>query len=423
MSSKNGARTPVTIVGAGPYGLSVAAHLRARGIEPRVFGEPMESWRERMPLGMYLKSTPSASSIAAPGGRCRLQHFRAAEGRPSGEDQHPVPVEEFISYGLWFQERCVPDLERERVERITRAGGGFRVTLASGESYDTDRVVMATGLGPYAHVPDTLRPLVEAGTASHTADHPDLAVFAGRRVAVLGAGQSALESAALLHEAGAEPVLVARTDELLFGDPPATDDPADRPLPVRLVKPASPLGPGWSLLAFAKGAAAYRYLPDPTRDHFLRTVLGPSGAWWLRDRVDGRIPQFTGCEVDTARGNGQGVRLDLRRTAGGGRQTVEAEHLLCATGYRVDVDRLTLLDADLRRSVQRNGTAPRLSAGLESSVPGLYFAGLSAAAGFGPVLRFVCGTGFAARRISAAVAQARTGSRPPARTPILSGLR
>jgi cation diffusion facilitator CzcD-associated flavoprotein CzcO len=401
-------RTPVTVVGAGPYGLAVSAHLRARGLEPRVFGEPMESWRERMPAGMYLKSTPSASSISGPAGRGRLEQFRAEEGRPGGEDRHPVPIAEFIDYGRWFQRRWVPAVERTRVIEVAREpGGAFVVTLDDGESFASGAVVLATGLGPYAHVPPALSPLAAAGVASHTADHHDLGAFAGRRVLVLGAGQSALESAALLHESGAEPVLVARNADLLFGEPPSTDRPADRPLPVRLSKPGSPLGPGWSLLAFAQAPAAFRYLPERTRAHFVRTVLGPSGAWWLRERVDDRFPQLTGYQPVTGYAENGGVRLELRPVDGGSHvpRSVTADHLLCATGYRVDLARLELLSPSLRAVLLRDGPAPRLGPGFESAVPGLYFAGLSAALTFGPVLRFVCGTGFAARRISAAVAR------------------
>ncbi|MDH6137131.1 cation diffusion facilitator CzcD-associated flavoprotein CzcO [Kitasatospora sp. MAA4] len=394
---------PVTVVGAGPYGLAIAAHLRARKVPLRVFGEPMDSWSTRMPAGMFLKSTPRASSIADPGAHCRLQDFRAEEGRPSGEDQHPVPIEEFIRYGRWFQERCVPEVEREKVERISYHRDAFRITLASGEAFGSRRVVLATGLGPYPYLPPVLDPLLADGRASHPADHADLAVFTGRRVAVVGAGQSALESAALLYEAGALPILVARTRKLLFGEPPPTDSPTDRPLPVRMVKPASPLGPGWSLVAFAHAPHVYRYLPEETRARLLRTVLGPSGAWWLRERVDGRFPQLTGRSLHRSVADGEGpVRLELR----GGQarpEVLEADHVLSATGYRVDVDRLRLLDPELRRALTCTGTAPLLSAEFESSVPGLYFAGLSAAATFGPVLRFVCGSGFAARRISGAV--------------------
>ncbi|MEK2489823.1 NAD(P)-binding domain-containing protein [Kitasatospora purpeofusca] len=412
---------PVAVVGAGPYGLAVAAHLTGRGLPPRVLGVPMESWRTRMPAGMFLKSLPRASSISDPAGRYRLADFRAASGLPPVGDRYAVPLDEFVRYGEWFQRARVPQVERAPVVGIERARDGYRLMLDTGEVFAARAVVLAGGFPPYARIPEVLRPLVEAGLASHTADHADLAKFGGRRVAVIGAGQSALESATLLHEAGAEPVLVARTGQLLFGEPPDCDDPADRPWPVRLAKPGSPLGPGWSFTAFSRATGAFRALPDATRARLVRTVLGPAGGWWLRERLEGRFPVLTGHQLLAAErtggdggsdGGDGGVRLGLRGTTGGTTSELEVDHVLAATGYRVDVGRLDYLSPELRDAIERrNGGAPRLSAGFESSVPGLYFTGLSAADTFGPLMRFVCGTGFAARRISRSVAAGPAGSR------------
>ncbi|WP_252396264.1 FAD-dependent oxidoreductase [Streptantibioticus parmotrematis] len=404
MTARAGApTTPVTVIGAGPYGLAAAAHLRGAGIPARVLGEPMDTWRAHMPAGMYLKSTPSASSISAPRAAWGLAAFRAFEGRPPGDDLHPVPGGEFTRYGTWFAEQCVPDVERVEVTGVALDGRGFRLTSADGEEFTSRAVVLATGQTAYAYLPEVLAGPRDAGRASHTADHADLSGFAGQRVAVLGAGQSALESAALLREAGAYPTVVARAPRLLFGTPPADGDPRARPMAERLVKPASPLGPGWSLRSVSGAPGAYRHLPDRARARLLRTVLGPSGAWWLRERVDGVVPVLLGRAVRAADDTPDGVRLRLRGPDGS-TEVLDVDHVLAATGYHVDVDRLTLLDESLRRAVRRIGRAPRLTGDFESSVPGLYFTGLAAAATFGPVLRFVCGTGFAARRIGAGVA-------------------
>ncbi|MFE7582401.1 FAD-dependent oxidoreductase [Streptomyces gardneri] len=403
-------RLPVVVVGAGPFGLATAAWLAAGGTTTRVFGEPMETWRTHMPDGMFLKSVPAASSISAPGDGHRFADFRAERGRPPVGDTYPIPVEEFIAYGHWFQKRLVPDVERTAVREVRRADGGFAVSLDSGEEVAARAVVVATGLVAYAHRPAGLTPLAAAGLASHTCDHQDLAAFAGRRVAVVGAGQSALESAALLHEAGAEPVVIARTRALLFGDPPPTDRPAARSWPDRLLKPGSALGPGWSLFAVSRGPAAYRRLPRPVRAHFLRTVLGPSGAWWLRDRVDSRFPVLCAHRLVGARQEDGAVRLEAEDTAGR-RDVLRTDHVLAATGYRVDVERIPVLEAALRTSVKTwPGGAPVLSAGCESSVPGLYFTGLAAAPTFGPLLRFVHGTTFAAPRVAASVAASAPGA-------------
>ncbi|MFJ1702657.1 FAD-dependent oxidoreductase [Kitasatospora sp. NPDC088346] len=397
------ASVPVTVIGAGPYGLAVAAHLKGHRVPLRILGEPMDSWRSRMPVGMFLKSTPRASSISDPAHRHRLEDFRTATGRAHGGDQHPIPIDEFIAYGEWFERTCVPEVERASVLGVRYEAGLFHLLLDTGESFTSGAVVLATGLQPYATVPSLLDALTAAGLASHPAAHADLGPFAGQRVAVIGAGQSALESAALLHEAGARPTVIARTHELLFGVPPETDLTRDRPLTARLTSPGSTLGPGWGLLAYSRIPAAFRYLPDGRRARSVRTVLGPAGAWWLRDRVDGRFPVLTGHSLEGAEVREGGALLRLR----GATRTLEADHVLAATGYQVDVERIALLDERVRLAVRRTPHgAPRLSATFESSVPGLYFSGLSAADSFGPLLRFVAGTGFAARRISGALADA-----------------
>ncbi|MCX5357965.1 NAD(P)-binding domain-containing protein [Streptomyces sp. NBC_00124] len=399
----SGAEEPVTVVGSGPYGLATAAHLKARKIPFRIFGEPMDGWRSHMPRGMYLKSSPFSSSISAPGPGRGLADFRASEGREFGGERDPVPISEFVRYGLWFQQHAVPELERVTVRHMEKVpGAGFRIALDSGEEFGSRAVVLAVGIVRFANVPSVLAHLVDDGLVSHTADHVDLSPFVGQRVAVVGAGQSALESAALLHEAGAQPTVVARAASVVFGPPPPDDQPAQRSLRVRLMYPNSLLGDGWPLVACSKGPAAYRHLPDRARAHFLRTILGPYGAWWLRDRVDGHFPVRCGFSIGSATHDSGSVRLQLRGPDGGS-QALEADHVIAGTGYRVDLDKLELLSPELRREVVRIDGAPRLSADFESSVPGLFFTGLAAAPTFGPLLRFVSGAGFAAGRISTAL--------------------
>jgi hypothetical protein len=213
-----------------------------------------------------------------------------------------------------------------------------------------------------------------------------------------------------LHETGARPTVIARAASVAFGGPPTTDRLTDRPRRVRIVKPGSPLGPGWSLLAASYGGATYRHLPEGLRMRLLHSVLGPSGAWWLRHRVEELFPVLCSRTVRSAGVEDGTVHLEVVDTDGHG-EVLRVDHLLLATGYRVDVDRLGLLAPELRREVRTFGGAPRLSPGFESSVPGLFFTGLAAAPTFGPVLRFVAGTGLAARRVAGSVA-AGTRARP-----------
>ncbi|MGP4043703.1 NAD(P)-binding domain-containing protein [Streptomyces sp. 2A115] len=398
------------MIGAGPYGLSIAAHLRARRLPFRIFGEPMEGWRSHMPREMYLKSSPFSSSISAPTPGYGLGEFRTQEGSHPGREREPVPLSEFVRYGLWFQQNCVPELERTAVRRVDRPHGDrFRVTLDSGEEFTVPTVVVATGVSPFAYVPRELTGLREDGLVSHTGDHTDLSGFAGGRVVVVGSGQSALETSALLNEAGAQPTVVARTRPS-FGPPPEADWAQDRPLHARLLWPEAVMGTGWPLVVCSRGPTAIRRMPARVRAHLLRTVLGPSGAWWLRERVQGRVPVLSGRSLHSAARENGGVRLNVRNP-GGDVETLYADHVIAGTGYLVDIARVELLGAELRRAVRKSAPdppqlagAPQLSADFQASVPGLYFAGLAAAPTFGPLLRFVCGTGFTARRISASLA-------------------
>jgi FAD-dependent urate hydroxylase len=395
------------IIGAGPYGLSVASHLQARGLPVRIFGEVMASWRNMMPAGMCLKSAPWASSLGAPRPGLALADFESATGIPQLRDDQVVPVEQFIRYGEWFAGHLSPPAEAGVVRQIDQRGGGFLVSLDSGEAIEASSVVVANGLAGFAHVPAQLAALTPggpsaAGLLSHSSQHHQMATLAGRDVAVIGAGQSALEGAALLHEAGASVQLVAR-GPIRFGDPPA-----DPQQPHKLPRARTPLGPSWGLYPFSYAAGAFRHLPEPARLHFVRSVLGPLGAWWLEDRVIGQFPVYAGCRIDEAYSDGGKAALRLIGP-GGHRFEIRADHVIAATGYRPDVEKIGFLSRELRARLRTHNGSPALSASFQSEVRGLYFAGLAAAATFGPLMRFVCGTSFAARRISAAIAhQSRT---------------
>ena len=395
---------PVVVIGAGPYGLSVAAHLRGRGVPVRVFGEVMSSWRMHMPRGMCLKSVPDASSLSAPSPGYGLADFCTSRGVPPLTGNQVIPVELFISYGEWFQQQLVPDVETLQVCRLERMGRGFRLLLSDGEELHTEVVVMASGLNGFAYVPHELaaaagqQGLAPTGLVSHSSQHRDLSGFAGREVAVIGAGQSALENAALLHESGASVRILVR-GQTRWGQPPK---PPHSGLLSMLPEPNSPLGPTWRLYPFSHAPFMFRHLPTETRIKLVRRVLGPLGAWWLRERVDGRLPVLDGHRVTGARPDGGKIMLTVASDRG--TEDLSVDHVIAATGYRVDLGRLEFLAPELRDQVRCVAGWPHLTGSFESSVPGLFFTSLMAAESFGPVMRFVCGAGFPARRITEAVA-------------------
>jgi thioredoxin reductase len=385
----------IAVVGAGPYGLSTAAHLRGAGVSTRIFGRPMSTWRSNMPAGMFLKSEGFASNLSDPSGSYTLRRFCAETERPYGEMAHPVSLETFTAYGRWFQEHAVGEVDEREVVRVEADPFGFVVELADGDLVTARSVVVATGVLPFAYVPPQLREL-PASLVTHASDHASFAALRGQEVAVVGAGQSALESAVLLHEEGGLPRLVVRASGLRWNPHPGDET---RPLAERMRRPDSPLGRGWKFWGYSALTPSYRFLPEEKRVFLARTTLGPAGAWWLRERLAPDVPVWTGNELVAGQAENGGVLLTLATDHR--RYDVHVDHVIAGTGYRVELDRLRLLAPELRARLDRVRGAPRLSRHFESSMPGLYFAGLPAANTFGPAMRFVCGSEVAARRITA----------------------
>jgi cation diffusion facilitator CzcD-associated flavoprotein CzcO len=384
----------VAVVGAGPYGLSIASHLRARGIEHRIFGEPMYTWQNQMPQGMYLKSDGFASNLYDPSGKFTLKRYCIDRGLPFKDSGLPVKREVFADYGIDFQENCVPHLERVNVTDIREARAGFRLELASGESFTARRVILAVGISHFAHLPPALATL-SPDLVSHSSRNANLDVFAGREMLVMGSGASAMDCAALLAGAGASVKLVARASTIHFHDGP-TEGP--RPLLDRLRAPSSGLGPGWRSRLCTDAPLLFHAMPEKFRLLVVRKHLGPAPGYWTRKMVEGKVEFHLGQTVESASARGKGLELTLA-AKDGTRSMLTADHLIAATGYHPDVHRLGFISPELRARLRTAGDAPVLSSCFESSVPGMYFVGLAAANSFGPMLRFAYGAGFAARRL------------------------
>ena len=391
--------TDVAIVGAGPYGLSVAAHLRRSGRSVRHFGLPMHLWRANMPRGMFLKSQGFASNLSDPAAKLTLSAFCRVTGRPYADYGLPVPLDTFVAYGQWFQSAADLDVEEVLVTGVSPAGSDYELTLTGGETLRAHQVVVAVGVEHFAYLPEQLAGL-PAGACTHSSAHTDLAAFAGERVTVVGAGQSALESAALLHEHGAQVQIVMRKERVVWNGAPLLPD---RPLLQRLREPEAGLGSGWGTWFYSTRPGSFRHLPESTRVTRARTALGPAGASWLRGRVEGEFPVLTGHRLDWAVAGPEGVRLGLVSGTGasstGARTEVAADHVIAATGYRPDLSRLTFLDEGLRSRLRTVAGTPVVDRDYQTSAPGLYVVGPGVAPTFGPVMRFVYGADHAARTV------------------------
>lgn len=406
------AEVPVVIIGAGPYGLSIAAHLHALGVPFRIFGEPMQSWREHMPRGMLLKSEGFASSLADSDDSFTLGRYCEEARQPYKDVGDPVPVERFVAYGLEFQRRIVPQLERHEITRLTRQQGGFALTTSTGEELRARRVVVATGITHFGYIPSELQGLPPQ-LVSHSSAHTQLERFRDQTVAVLGAGSSAVDLAALLHEAGAKVHLIARRRAIEFHERPVEP----RPLIERLRAPRSGLGIGWRSRLCTDAPLLFHAMPEDFRLRVVKRHLGPAPGWFMKDRVVGRFPLHLGTTLAGARAENGRVRLTLDDGKSGAPSVLEAAHVIAATGYKPAIKRLPFLDEELRRQIVTTDEAPVLDRRFACSVPGLHWVGLASANSFGPLARFAYGARFTARRLTrilAAAQRAGAEAREPA---------
>jgi hypothetical protein len=384
-----GSDCEVAVIGAGPYGLAVAAHLKACGVAVRMFGHPMAFWRDNMPAGMKLQSPWQASHIAHPRGKFSLDVFAHQHALPSPQPQQPL--EQFVRYGEWFSRQTVPDLERVMVRRVEHIGSGYCLALENGETAHARRVVLALGLAKHELIPPQFNGLPSA-LVSHSGCHTDFAPWRGRRVALIGRGQSACESAALLHEAGSEVEIICR-GKINWAADTETDTPR-----------------GWHgrISALARTPVAVGPVPlnlineVPDLEHRIskrtlswinRCSLRPRPASWLKPRLAG-VGIEQGRQILSVTAKGTQVVLQLNR------ESRVYDHVFLATGYKINVAKLKLLPADLQRRIACADGSPMLGEGFESTVPGLHFVGPSSVASYGPLMRFIAGTGYAARSIT-----------------------
>jgi FAD-dependent urate hydroxylase len=388
----------VVVIGAGPYGLSVGVHLKGKGLSVRVFGDPMGFWANKMPAGMLLRSPREASNLSDPRGVYSLEAFEEASGTAPVA---PLPLNTFVEYGLWFRRQLGSDLEATTVTQIDRVGSHFRCVLEDGRSVTSRRVVISAGIESFKRIPDVFAGL-RSGQASHCYDGRKVASLVGKRVAVIGAGQSALESAALLHEAGSEVEIIAAISRLRWIGQHSW---LHHMGPIsKMLYSGYDVGPA-GISRLVANPDLVRQIPLRLRDRIRKRAVRPAGSTWLPERLSS-VKTSTGRTVGKASSVGDEVHLKLDD---GSERSVD--HVLLGTGYSVDIQRYAFLAPELLQVIERRDGYPVLGPGFSSSVPGLHFIGATAARSFGPLLYFVAGTEFAARALTKYVERNRIVSR------------
>jgi thioredoxin reductase len=391
----------IAIIGAGPYGLSIAAHLRKTPLSFRIFGTPMQSWRQQMPKGMLLKSDGFASSLYDPDSAFTLRHYCEEMNLPYADVGIPVPAETFIDYGLEFQKRLVPTLEETNIASVRRTASGFELTTSEGETVRARKVIVAAGITHFGYLPPFLADLPRE-YVTHSSRHHDLSGFHGKKVAVIGAGASAVDIAAILNEHGAQVQLVARRQEIAFHKP--SEEP--RPFLQRLMSPRSGLGLGWRSRLCTDAPLLFHTMPRKLRFRAVKRHLGPAPGWFVRDKVIDKFPMHMGSSIKGA--TVQNGKVHLNVTDKHGKDiTLTVDHVIGATGFRVSISRLGFLDESLRKQISSVDDTPVLSKTFESTVPGLYLVGVASANSFGPLTRFAYGAKFTARHIADHLASKR----------------
>ena len=386
----------IVVIGAGPYGLSLAAHLHAAKSSFRIFGTPMNTWSQQMPEGMCLKSEGFASTLFGPGKGFTLEDFCKERGEPYASVGLPVKVETFVAYGREFQKRMVPGLEDRSVTSLEQDRDGFRLQLDNEEQVFAKKVVIAAGISHFHFLPPEIRGFDE-DLVTHSSQHHSLTRFAGKDVTVLGGGASAIDLAALLHTSGAKVHVISRRSVINFLNPPGK---GPRPILERFKAPMTGLGPGWRSLMCVKGPLLFHKMPPEFRQFIVKKHLGPAPTWFTKTIVVGNVDIKVESKLQAVQADGGRLRLLIASKNDETLQWRETDHLIAATGFRVDMQRLKFIHPNLASNILTIANAPVLSNNFQTNVKGLYFVGAAAATSFGPLLRFAYGAGFTASRLS-----------------------
>ena len=318
-----GTDTDTAVIGAGPYGLSICAHLRGLGVDHRIFGYPMHSWLSEMPKGMQLKSEGFASDIYDPNHNFTLKAFCRQSGLSYEDFGMPVPLSTFTSYGLAFQRELVPHVENEFLVNFLREKNRFQLKFDNGEIVTARRVVIAVGVTYFRYIPSVLAHL-PTSVLSHSGQYGALDHLRGRRVFVIGGGASAIDIAGLLGELGSDVHLIARQPELQIH----AKAKLPRPYLDRIRHPMSGIGPGWRSLFFCKAPGVFSYLPEKLRDRQVKHHLGPAAGWFMRQYTK-NISLHLGTQIASVKAStDHNVALEIIKS------DASTEHLECSISLR-----------------------------------------------------------------------------------------
>jgi cation diffusion facilitator CzcD-associated flavoprotein CzcO len=374
--------THTLIVGAGPFGLGLAAYLQRRGYDYQLVGKPMEFWKKHMPQGMLLRS--NANWYLDPDHQWTVDAFLALHD-PSRLPTTPISREQYIAYVDWFRQQANIPITPTYVQHLRHDEGIFTAELADGHTIQAQNVVLATGFAHFANYPPELIALLPAGRFEHSCDAVNMSAYRGKRVLLIGGRQSAFETAALLREAGAQHVHISyRHDTPRFAE-------ADWSWVETIVEQMA-YQPTWFRSLSVEQQQDYRYKLWAEG----RLKVEP----WLEERISqpgvSLYPRTEVVWVNQQRD--QSLQIGLSST-----QQLDIDAVVLATGYQVNISRLPFLSESIQAALNTQNGYPLLDHQFQSSIPGLYFSSFAAGQSFGPFFGFTVGVRTAAHLIGQAL--------------------
>lgn len=379
--------TNLLIIGAGPFGLSLAALASQLSIDHLIVGKPMEFWQNNMPKGMYLRS--ACDWHLDPLDIDTIESFLATQGKTS-RDVEPLSLEFYLSYVVWFRKKKEINPSPIYVRRLDYdyLSKRFTATTFAEEQILAKRVVVAPGFKHFAYIPDELKKRLPARRFEHTSSFVDFSAAENKRYLIVGGRQSAYEWAALLLEAGAKAVHISHRH--------------DRPV----FKPSD-----WSWVnplvdQMATNPSWFRQLSIAEKERIQerlwaegRLKLEP----WLGPRLmSDRVKVWPKTQVAEAVEQPGGDVL-VQLTNG---ESFTVDQIVLATGYRVEISKLPLLaNGNILGDLQRRNGFPVLDDHFQTSVPGLFITSMPATQDFGPFFGFTMAVRTSAKLICGACLQ------------------
>lgn len=351
----------VIIIGSGPFGISLAAHAVANSLDYKLFGYPMDFWKNQMPQDMFIRTPHDFVSFSDAKQELTIHKFAEDTGTRLIT---PLPRPIFIEYANWFAKMAGIEFTTKLVAKVEQGNGHFDVTDEAGDHYKAKNIIIATGVTNFKYIPEFLKAF-PSELVTHTNGYTNFSAFSGKRVAVLGSGQSAWEAAGLLHRDGAEVELIYRKEKPNYA------------------------GSREAEIALRDLGDVFYHLPTDEKEKGWGQSPG-SIAHFLKPYVDGIIPETAGVAIETLE---QINEHELKILLTNGEEKI-VNHIIAATGYHINLDKVNFLDKDLRLTIAREEgfhQFPKLKESFESSVPGLYFAGPLSSHSHGPTFRFLLG--------------------------------